>query len=149
MIQTLSHASNTPSAQNCPKVDVSSMMSVIHNMTTNQKTFQAHFPSILFVHPYFHVIPRVVKYLSDRNSSSTRFCYCEFFEAFEQYIITLSMSKCYGKMQVLFLPGDNSLVSARKSHSSGARGLVARCLLFNPEGSCSNPCVCVNFLQVF
>ena len=35
-----------------------------------------------------------------------------------------------------FFPRDNSLVSARKSHSSGVRGLVVRCLLFNPEVSC-------------
>ena len=42
------------------------------------------------------------------------------------------------------------LVSARNSHSSGVRGLVVRCLLFNPEGSCSNGCVCTNFfLQAF
>ena len=38
-----------------------------------------------------------------------------------------------------FFPRDNSLVSSRKSHSSGVLGLVVRCLLFNPEGSCSNP----------
>ena len=38
------------------------------------------------------------------------------------------------------------LVSAGKSHSSGVRGLV-RCLLFIPEGSCSNQCLCGNFLQ--
>ena len=25
------------------------------------------------------------------------------------------------------------------------QALVVRCLLFNPEGSCSNPCVCANF----
>ena len=37
----------------------------------------------------------------------------------------------------------------QKSHSSGVCGLVVICLLFNPEGSCSNPCVCANFLQVF
>ena len=48
-----------------------------------------------------------------------------------------------------FFPRDNALVSARKSHSSGVRGLVVRCLLFNPEGSCSNPWVCATFLQVF
>ena len=49
-----------------------------------------------------------------------------------------------------FLPRDNSLVSACKSHSSGVRGLVVRCLPFNPEGSCSNPCVCANFFkQIF
>ena len=44
-----------------------------------------------------------------------------------------------------FFPGDNSLVSSGKSHSSRVRGLVVRCLLFNPEVSCSNPCVCANF----
>ena len=44
-----------------------------------------------------------------------------------------------------FFPRDNSLVSVRKSHSSGVRGLVVRCLVFNPEGSCSNPWVCANF----
>ena len=43
-----------------------------------------------------------------------------------------------------FFPGDNSLVSPRKSHSSGKCALVARCLPFNPEGSCSNPCVFAN-----
>ena len=48
-----------------------------------------------------------------------------------------------------FFPRDNSLVSAGKSHSSGARGLVVRRLLFNPEGSGSNPCVCANFLTSF
>ena len=47
-------------------------------------------------------------------------------------------------MRALF-SGDNSLVSRGKSHSSRARGLVVRCLLFNPEVSCSNPCVCANF----
>ena len=44
-----------------------------------------------------------------------------------------------------FFPGDNYLVSARKSQNSAVRGLVVRCLLFNPECSCSNPCVCANF----
>ena len=58
-----------------------------------------------------------------------------------------AISKCYGKVRVLFSPGDNSLFSARKSHSSGVRGLVVRYLLFNPEGSCSNPFVCANFLK--
>ena len=37
----------------------------------------------------------------------------------------------------------------RKSHSSGVRGLKVRCLLFNPEGSCSNRCVCAIFYQAF
>ena len=41
------------------------------------------------------------------------------------------------------------LVSARKWHSSGVRSLVVRCLLFNPEGSCSNPCVCANFVYKY
>ena len=45
-----------------------------------------------------------------------------------------------------FFPRDNSLVSARKSHNSGVRGLVVRCLLFNRGGPCSNPCVCAIFL---
>ena len=48
-----------------------------------------------------------------------------------------------------FFPRDNSLVSARKSHSSGVRGLVVRCLPFNPEGSGSNPCVCANFFYKY
>ena len=32
-----------------------------------------------------------------------------------------------------FFPGDNSLVSRGKSHSSRVRRLVVRCLLFNPK----------------
>ena len=48
-----------------------------------------------------------------------------------------------------FFPRDNSLVSARKSHSSGVRGLVVRCLPFNPEGSVLNPCVCANFFYKY
>ena len=54
-------------------------------------------------------------------------------------LFTLAISKCYGKVWVLFFPRDNSLVSAHKSLSSGVRGLVVRCLLFKPEGLCSNP----------
>ena len=61
---------------------------------------------------------------------------------------TLAITKCYGKVRVLFFRA-TTLVSARKSHSSGVLGLVVRSLLFNPEGSCSKPCVCANFLQVF
>ena len=34
-----------------------------------------------------------------------------------------------------------------ESQNSAVRGLVVRCLLFNPECSCSNPCVCANFLN--
>ena len=48
-----------------------------------------------------------------------------------------------------FFPRDNSLVSVRKSHSSGVRGLVVSCLPFNPEGSGSNPCVCANFFYKY
>ena len=42
-------------------------------------------------------------------------------------------------------PRDNSLISRGNSHVSRVRGLVVRCLLFNPEVSCSNPWVCANF----
>ena len=49
----------------------------------------------------------------------------------------------YGKVRVLF--SARQLVSARKSHSSGVRGPVVRCLLFDPGVSCSNPCVCAIF----
>ena len=44
-----------------------------------------------------------------------------------------------------FFPRDNSLISRSNSHVSRVRGLVVRCLLFNPEVSCSNPLVCANF----
>ena len=60
-------------------------------------------------------------------------------------IFTLAISKCYGKVRVLFFPRDNSLISRGNSHVSRVRGLVVRCLLFNPEVSCSNPWVCANF----
>ena len=60
-------------------------------------------------------------------------------------LITLAISKCYGKVRVLFFPRDNSLISRGNSHVSRVRGLVVRCLLFNPEFSCSNPWVCANF----
>ena len=46
---------------------------------------------------------------------------------------------------MLFFPRDNSLISRGNSHVSRVRGLVVRCLLFNPEVSCSNPWVCANF----
>ena len=59
-------------------------------------------------------------------------------------LLSLHLSKCYGKVRVFF-PCDNSLVSARKPHSSGVRSLVVKCLLFNPEGSRSSRCVCANF----
>ena len=60
-------------------------------------------------------------------------------------LFTLAISKCYGKVRVLFFPRDNSLISRGNSHVSRVRGLVVRCLLFNPEDSCSNPWVCANF----
>ena len=44
-----------------------------------------------------------------------------------------------------FFPRDNSLISRGNSHVSRVRGLVVRCLPFNPEVSCSNPWVCANF----
>ena len=44
-----------------------------------------------------------------------------------------------------FFPRDSSLISRGNSHVSRVRGLVVRCLLFNPEVSCSNPWVCANF----
>ena len=61
-------------------------------------------------------------------------------------IITLAISKCFGKVRVFF-PRDNPLVSDRKSHNSDFFGLAVRCLLFNPEGPGSNPCLCANFLN--
>ena len=60
-------------------------------------------------------------------------------------ILTLAISKCYGKVRVLFFPRDNSLISRGNSHVSRVRGLVVRCLLFNPEVLCSNPWVCADF----
>ena len=60
------------------------------------------------------------------------------------FLITLAISKCYGKVRVLFFRA-TTLVSRGKSHYSRVRGLVVRCLLFNPEVSCSNRCVCANF----
>ena len=67
----------------------------------------------------------------------------------QQAIITLAISKCYGKVRVLFFPRDNSLISRGNSHVSRVRGLVVRCLLFNPEVSCSNPWVCANFFYKY
>ena len=55
-------------------------------------------------------------------------------------VVTLAISKCYGKVRVLFFPRDNS-------HVSRVRGLVVRCLLFNPEVSCSNPWICADFFS--
>ena len=50
-----------------------------------------------------------------------------------------------GKCGCFFFPRDNSLISRGNSHVSRVRGLVVRCLPFNPEVSCSNPWVCANF----
>ena len=50
-----------------------------------------------------------------------------------------------GKCGCFFFPRDNSLISRGNSHVSRVRGLVVRCLLFNPEVLCSNPWVCANF----
>ena len=41
------------------------------------------------------------------------------------------------------------LISRGNSHVSRVRGLVVRCLLFNPEVSCSNPWVCANFFYKY
>ena len=41
------------------------------------------------------------------------------------------------------------LISRGNSHVSRVRGLVVRCLLFNPEDSCSNPWVCANFFHKY
>ena len=62
--------------------------------------------------------------------------------------ITLAISKCYGKVRVFFRA--TTLISDRKSHNSDFLGLAVRCLLFNPEGPGSNPCLCaLNFLKSF
>ena len=49
------------------------------------------------------------------------------------------------EVRVVFFPRDNSLISRGNSHVSRVRGLVVRCLPFNPEVSCSNPWECANF----
>ena len=49
----------------------------------------------------------------------------------------------------VFFPRDNSLISRGNSHVSRVRDLVVRCLLFNPEVSCSNPWVCANFFYKY
>ena len=42
-----------------------------------------------------------------------------------------------------------TLISCGNSHVPRVRGLVVRCLLFNPEVSCSNPWVCANFFYKY
>ena len=54
-----------------------------------------------------------------------------------------------GKCGCFFFPRDNSLISRGNSHVSRVRGLVVRCLLFNPEVSCSNPWVSANFFYKY
>ena len=54
-----------------------------------------------------------------------------------------------GKCGCFFFPRDNSLISRGNSHVSRVRGLVVRCLLFNPKVSCSNPWVCANFFYKY
>ena len=60
-------------------------------------------------------------------------------------VITLAKKQLLWESVGAFFPRDDSLVSAGKSNSSGVCSLVVRCLLFNPEVTCSNPCVCPNF----
>ena len=64
------------------------------------------------------------------------------------FLITLAISKCYGKVRVLFFRA-TTLIPRGNSHVSRVRGLVVRCLLFNPEVSCSNPWVCANFFYKY
>ena len=64
------------------------------------------------------------------------------------HIFTLAISKCYGKVRVLFFRA-TILISRGKSHISRVRGLMVRCSLFNPEVSCSNPWVCAYFFYKF
>ena len=85
------------------------------------------------------------RYCMIRGKRGKTFCFSSLGQ-----IVTLAISKCYGKVRVLFLPRDNSLVSDRKSHNSDFFGLAVRCLLFNPEGPGSNPCLCaIFFYKIF
>ena len=70
-----------------------------------------------------------------------RFCLIYFVS-----ILLSFSSECCGKVRVLFFRA-TTLISRGKSHVSRVRGLVVRCLLFNPEVSCSNPWVCANFYK--
>ena len=53
-------------------------------------------------------------------------------------VITLAISKCYGKVRVLFFPLDNFLISRGNSHVSRVRGLVVM-LAFQPRGFVFEP----------
>ena len=57
---------------------------------------------------------------------------------------TLAISKCYGKVRVLFFRA-TTLSFQTASRIIDFFGLAVRCLLFNPEGPGSNPCLCANF----
>ena len=92
----------------------------------------------------YAVSPKFARYPILENNQSWLSIICIFRSP--AIIITLAISKCYGKVRVLFFPRDNSLISRGNSHVSRVRGLVVRCLLFNPEVSCSTPWVCANFL---
>ena len=56
----------------------------------------------------------------------------------------LRQASVMGKCGCFFFRA-TTLISRGNSHVSRVRGLVVRCLLFNPEVSCSNPWVCANF----
>ena len=51
-------------------------------------------------------------------------------------IFTLAISKCYGKVRVLFFPRDNSLISRGNSHLSRVSGKM---LAFQPRGFVFEP----------
>ena len=119
------------------------------NFFVSKKTIQNISPSLLRSEADEKVICSFLqKALTKNTSIHDRFSTEQFSEVvFEDdgRLFTLAISKCYGKVRVLFFPRDNSLISRGNSHVSRVRGLVVRCLLFNPEVSCSNPWVCANF----
>ena len=65
---------------------------------------------------------------------------------FDQRFYTCDKQVLWESVGVFFRA--TSPTSARNSHSLGVRGLVVRCLLFNPEGSCPNRCVCSIFTSI-
>ena len=67
---------------------------------------------------------------------------------FENYFYTCDKQVLWESAGAFF-PRDNSLISRGNSHVSRVRGLVVRCLLFNPEVSCSNPWICANFFYKY
>ena len=73
---------------------------------------------------------------------------------FEDYSIIIDVHYTCDKQvlwesAVAFFSCASTLISRDKSHISRARGLVVRCLFFNPEVSCSNPWVCAHFLYKY